>query len=371
MSTLVVLAITVVLFLSPAHSAGPRLRIYIVDSYHPEYLWSQDTAQGVEQGLLDFKFLDNERQAREFNARYSVESSKAVIKKVWMDTKRKSSKPEIADATARIVNEIRVFKPDLLLLGDDNASNYIGNHFIDTEIPVVFWGINGLPGKYGLIDSLEKPGHNVTGVYQAGYIKESIEALKKLLPDIKTMAVLSDDSETARAKAKDLMALSAAGALPVNISEVVITNSYAYWQEAAQRLAGQVDAFFICNHNTLKTEEGKTVDQLEVGAWYLENIKKPDCANEKQFVLEGILLVVDDSGYKQGYEAIRITNDILRKGKTPADYAVQATSRGAIILNRQRAADLGLFIGEPDFIEEYIDHSMALKNNSRSKTSNR
>ena len=56
------------------------------------------------------------------------------------------------------MKEIEQFKPNLILLGDDNAANYVGNQYIDTNIPVVFWGINGLPLKYGLLDSLEKPG---------------------------------------------------------------------------------------------------------------------------------------------------------------------------------------------------------------------
>ena len=40
---------------------------------------------------------------------------------------------------------------------------------------MVFWGINGLPLKYGLIDTIEKPEHNVTGIYQAGYLKENVD----------------------------------------------------------------------------------------------------------------------------------------------------------------------------------------------------
>lgn len=117
-----------------------KTRIFVVSSYHREYLWSQDTNAGVCAALLDFKFLDNKAQTDEYTQNDFVETEKTIVKKAWMDTKRKSAKNEIAQATAKIVEAIKEFKPDLILLGDDNATNYIGTQFIDTNIPVVFWG---------------------------------------------------------------------------------------------------------------------------------------------------------------------------------------------------------------------------------------
>lgn len=345
----------------PAEAAGLRTRIFIVDSYHPEYLWSQDTATGVGKALVDFQFLDNTRQVDDLNANDAVESSRAVIKKAWMDTKRKNSKVQIGDATARIVNEIKVFNPDIILLGDDNAANYIGNHFMDREIPVVFWGINGVPLKYGLIDSIERPGHNVTGIYQIGYTKECLEYLAQLVPGIKTVGILSDDSETSRAKVKSLQAHAADGLLAVKLLEPGVTNSYAEWKEHARKFAEEADALVIYNHNTLKDDQGGAVEQMTAGAWYLKTIKKPECSDERQFSLEGMLLVVDDSGFKQGYEAIRYADDILRNNKPPAEMPIKAPERGAVMANRVRAEQLGISLDPVTFVEEIVDKAMALE----------
>jgi ABC-type uncharacterized transport system substrate-binding protein len=311
--------------------------------------------------LSEAKMFDHQEQIAEFNKKDYLETSSMVIQKSWMDTKRKYSKEEIAQSVERIISDIAAFNPDIILLGDDNAANYIGNQFIDTGIPIVFWGINGLPVKYGLLESVERPGHNVTGVYQAGYLKENVEYLKKLVPGIKTMAVLSDDSETGRSKAKELEQLAKENQLPVEIMAVVITNSFSEWKQEALKLGKEADSFFILNHNTLKDDKGKPVDQMQVGRWYLENIKKPDCAHEKQFAKEGILLVVDDSGYKQAFEAMHIGLSILKDGRNPADIPVQAPARGPIIINRQRAKMLGINTNQYDFIEEYIDRAMALE----------
>ena len=343
------------------YGTSKKTKVFLVDSYHREYLWSQDTHAGVCAALLDFNFLDDEKQVKEYTENDYVESSKAVVRKVWMDSKRKNTMREIAEATANILNEVKKFRPDMILLGDDNAANYIGNLYIDTKIPVVFWGINGLPLKYGLIDTIEKPGHNVTGIYQAGYLKENVEYLKKLVPGIETFAILSDDSPTGRSKAKELERLAVEGKLPIKLVATVVTNSLSEWKSEALRLQKEVDAFFVLNHNTIKDDLGNPVDQLKIGAWYLRNIKKPDCAHEKQFAQEGILLVVDDSGFKQGYEAVKTAYQILEEGKNPANIPARAPERGPVIVNRQRANILGVDISNKAFIEEFIDSALALE----------
>ena len=345
---------------------GGKKRILLISSYHREYLWSQDTNSGVVDALLKYKYLDSEKQAEEYTNTDYVNSSTAIIMKLWMDTKRKSTKSEIQKTVSLVIKKIEEFKPDIILLGDDNATNYIGKQYIDTEIPMVFWGVNGLPLKYGLLDSIEKPGHNVTGVYQAGYLKETVMHLKKLVPDITTMAVLSDDSPTGRSKAKELKRLAAQGELPVTLVETVMTNSLDEWKSKALELRERADAFFILNHNTIKDSNGKPVDQMKIGAWYLENIKKPDAAHERQFVKEGILCAVDDSGFKQGYEAVKLAYQILEEGKKPAEMSSYAPDRGPFIVNRQRAAMLGLDgnLKDNTLIDEYVERAMALDQNN-------
>ena len=344
-----------------AEKQTKKYKIFVVSSYHREYLWSQDTHKGICEGLIEFGFLDNKDQAVEFTKEDYIESSSALVRKTWMDTKRRNSRSNIGIATNRIVNDISKSSPDLILLGDDNAANYLGNQFIDTDIPVVFWGINGLPLKYGLLESLDNPGHNVTGVYQAGYLKECLEFLKRVTPNIKTFAILSDDSPTGRAKVKTLQNLHNSGQLPVELVEAVVTNSISEWKSKALELQDKVDAFFVLNHNSIKDSLGNPVDQLEIGAWYLRNIKIPECAHEKQFAIEGMLCVCDDSGYNQGYEAMKLAHRILNKGESPSTIPVKSPPRGPFILNRERAQMLHIAINPEMGIEEYVEKALALE----------
>lgn len=342
-------------------ACADKYRLFVVSSYHREYLWTQHTQAGLCAGLIKYGFMDSNEQAEEFTQNDCVETSTSVIKKVWMDTKRKNSEKDIFTAVNKIVDEINAFSPDLIFLGDDNAANYIGNQFIDTGVAVVFWGINGIPVKYGLIESVENPGHNITGVYQKCYLKECLEFLKRIVPSAQTFAVLSDDSETSRSKVKQLENLDNTNQLPMHLAGCVVTNSFEEWKAKALEFQHRADAFFILNHSTICDADGTRLDEMAVAAWYLQNIKKPECSHERQFAEEGILCVCDDSGFNQGFEAAKLAAQILKHGKRPENLAVYAPPRGPFIINRQRAEMLGIKIADGIGTDQYIEKCMALE----------
>ena len=347
---------------STAFGTTTLKRIIVVSSYHGEYLWSQSTQRGLTSAMLKYRYLDSQQQADTFTRTDQVESSRAVIRKVWMDTKRKNSQADIATAAQRIMLAIREFKPDLVMLGDDNAANYIGNLLLDTPTPVVFWGINGLPLKYGLVDEMDRPGHNVTGVWQQGYHKESLDLLSKLVPNAKTFAILACDSETSRPNVKRIQSLAAEGKLPLKLVDSVVTNSFAEFKARATALSSKVDAFFVLNHDTMTDASGQHMDMLAVGRWYLENIKKPEASHEDQFVLEGMLLTANDYGYNQSYLAFEMAYDILEQGLDPGRMRVRSPGRGPLMVNARRARMLGLPLdGNKHLIEEMVDTAAALK----------
>ena len=350
------------LLVSPAYGEQRKKRIFVVSSYDKSYLWSQATQKGLNNAMLTYGYLDNIQQANDFTTNDHVESSKAVIKKAWMDTKRKNSFREIAATTVRIMRSIDEFKPDLVLLGDDNAANYIGNQLLDTPIPVVFWGINGLPLKYGLVESMDSPGHNVTGVWQAGYPQESLELLHRLIPKAKTFAILACDSETSRPRVKQIRHLASKGKLPLKLVDEVVTNSFSEFKTRTLELVPNVDAFFILNHDTLTDDQGNHVDMLDVGKWYLENVKRPEASPEAQFVREGMLLSAGDSGYNQSYKAFEMAFDILEQGLNPSSMRTVVPPKGPLMVNRMRAKALGISLeGKGDTIDEIVEESIALQ----------
>ncbi len=353
------LALFLVLSLTTAVHAGPakgpaKKRILLVSSYHPEHLWSQETNEGFCAALLKYGYFDNREQIAAYQANGTVETSRAVIKKLWMDSKRKATKAELTKTTLTVAVSVRGFRPDIIFLGDDEAGNYIGNQFLDTKIPIVFWGFNNNPVKYGLVDTAERPGHNVTGVYQSGYYRESLQFLKKLAPNITTFAILTDDSPSGRAHQKGIEFLSRQGILPVKLIESVATNDFERWKSGALKLQKKVGAFFVTEYSSLKDDKGNTVSNGDVARWYRENIRIPE-ATLGVFVKQGLLCAVDDSGYSQAFEAVSIGRDILEKGANPSTYPTRTPKHGALMVNVRRARALGIELTEKMGIEEYVE----------------
>lgn len=342
--------------------AAKQKRIMIVDSYDRTYLWSQSTQRGVNAAMLKYGYLENAAMAKRLVDTDSVETPKVVVKKLWMNTKKRNSIPEMSTATRQIMEEIRRFAPDLVLLGDDNAANYIGQQLLGSKIQVVFWGINGLPLKYNLVEKLEAPGQNVTGVWQSGYHKESLDLLKRLVPKAQTFAILACDSESTRPNIKAIEQLAQRGVLPMKLMGKVVTNSFEDWKKGALDLAKRVDALFVLNHDTLRDRNGNHVDVMTAGRWYLNNIKLPEASHEDHFVTEGLLLTANDSGYNQGFLAFQMAYGILEQGLNPARMAVKTPERGPYMVNRQRARALGIPL-EPALylIDELIETSAALR----------
>ncbi len=335
------------------HGETVKKKILVVSSYHKGYLWSQETNKGFCDAMLKFGYFDNNKQINEYKTNDYAESSTVIIKKMWMDTKRKSSKAEIEETSLKLFKFAGDFEPDLIFLGDDNAARYLGRKFLDTSIPMVFWGLNNTPVKYNLIDSIEAPGHNVTGVYQSGYYIESLELLQAIIPSIKTFAVLSDTTPTGRSHYKEIERLAHKGLLPVTLIDIVSTNDFDQWKMKALDLQEKVDAFFLVQFSNIKTKNGEPVSDEEIVDWYIKHITRPEATPGHRVKL-GLLCGADDSGYKQGFEAVTMAHNILSGIAVPATYPPRTPSRGPLMANKQRAKTLGITITPEMGIEQFV-----------------
>lgn len=331
-----------------------KKKILVISSYHKEYLWSQESNKGFCEAMLKYGYFDSQDQATKYTRNNFVETSKVIIKKVWMDAKRKSSKSEKEDMSIRIYKIARDFKPDLIFLGDDDAAEYIGKQYLDTKVPIIFWGVNSTPVKHGLVDSAERPGHNVTGVYQSGYYVESLRLLKVIAPTVKTFAVLTDATVTGRTHYKEIEYLDRQGGLPLKLVEIVSTDDFEIWKAKALALQKKVDAFMVAHYAGLKDPTGAYVSPDKVAEWYSAHITIPEAVEQHQFVEQGMLCGADDSGYKQAYEAVSIAHDIWTKGADPATYPTRTPKRRALMVNVKRAKALGINLTPEMGIEEFI-----------------
>lgn len=349
----VVIFMLMILLLIPIFSQEQK-NILLISSYHREYHVSNLADTGILTYFLEVGYLDSEDQIAYFIEHDELETSRVKLRELWMDSKRKNSKEDLLEATRRLTREIQEIDPDLIILGDDNTVKYIGNYLLDTDVPIVFWGVNGLPTKYPVVDSLQKPGHNLTGVYQSNYTQSALDIYKEILPDVKRISIISDASPTGKAWNKQMEKLILEQKDHFSLTTTIISDNYTSMKNLILTADRETDLYIVGPHFTIKNESGDSVTNKFVD-WYLTTLNKPEIVPTSSYISEGFLCTVNDDMEKQGYEAAKKVYRILQNGEDPSEIEITTPTRGDFILNIERAKNLGLYdkFRESGFVEQY------------------
>jgi len=171
-------------------------KIFIVHSYEAENVCGRPQDCGILEGLAEQGF---------------TVGGNLLVQRFYMDTKRVYTTPDQIAARGRAaLAAIKEWQPDVVVTLDDNAARMVMLPLVDGDIPVVFSGINNTPEWYNrrkqFMSSRKRPGHNVTGVYEKLHMAKSLQVMKAVLPDLKRIVVLVDDSPTGRAMQKQVEA---------------------------------------------------------------------------------------------------------------------------------------------------------------------
>ncbi|MEW5852268.1 MAG: ABC transporter substrate binding protein [Myxococcota bacterium] len=300
------------------------LRIYVANSYHAEFSWTREMVGGFTRTLAEGGL---------------VEGRDYVLHQGFMDAFSRPDEPSMRQAARPILREIAALKPGLVFTTDDDALRHVGLRLDD--VPVVFAGINGVE-KYvgtGRVESLERPGHNLTGVYQTTYYRECISLLQKVVPSIKTFAVVADWTTTSQEQIKELQQILPT--LSARLQETHVSDKLEEWQRFVLDLQDRVDAIFLLNANAVHDRSGRKVEPSEVYRWVANHSRLPDTSTWNEPVQSGILLSASDDAANQGHHAATLALRIL-DGESPGTLAVVTPPNGVPLLNLKRANALRL-----------------------------
>ena len=303
---------------NPAYSIKNK-KVLLIFSYHAEYFWVEEELRGVDTVFQNKELL---------------------IEHFYMDTKRNTDQVWMKKVADEAVVKIDTFNPDLVIVFDDNACEYVARQYIGKSLPVVFCGINAEPTDYGF------PAPNITGVVEREHWQAGADLLVDLADNIQTLAVISDSSVTSQRSLKQMKQLP----FTVEIKEVFLTNQYDTWKEKVEELQTSVDALCIQSFFTIK-ENSVTVNPDDVLEWTLENSWIPEFSILDFVVRSGALCGVVDSGFDQGKIAAEIAMKILL-GEDPADIPIIYPPEGQPLINKERAQSLNIYI--PDEFQEYV-----------------
>ena len=199
--------------------------------------------------------------------------------------------------------------------------------------PIIMGGIT-YPVEAGLIKAEDKPGNNIAGVSDRTPIKQQLEIMKKVLPNMKKVGILYTASEDNSVKqAQEAEKLAKELGLEVKVSTVANTNDI---QQVTESLASQTDAIFVPIDNTIASAMATVVKVTDAK-------KIPVFPSADTMVADGGLLGLGVDQYQIGVETAKVVAKVL-KGADTKDMPIVLANEGVIYLNEAKAKQLGIEI---------------------------
>ena len=203
------------------------------------------------------------------------------------------------------------------------------------ETPIIMGGIT-YPVEAGLIASESKSGNNITGVSDRTPIKQQLEIMKQVLPNMKKVGILYTSSEDNSVKqAEEAEKYAKELGLEVKVSTIANTNDI---HQVTESLASQVDAIFVPIDNTIASAMATVVQVTDA-------VKVPVFPSADTMVADGGVLGVGVDQYQIGVETAKVVVKVL-KGANPADTPITLANKGVVYVNEEKAKKLGITIPE-------------------------
>jgi putative ABC transport system substrate-binding protein len=204
-----------------------------------------------------------------------------------------------------------------------------------TTIPIVLAGFGGDPVALGLIDSLRRPGRNITGLYTLAPDLDGkrLEILREVVPGVSRVAVLWDPMFSRSALGEVERAAKSLGVLLEPIEVRSERNLETGFRTAKRKHAGAV---------MLLSSPIFYVHRSRIAALALE-LRLPTVSSNSYLIVAGTLVsyTIDNS---ENWKRTAYYVDRLLRGAKPADLPVEQMSKLKLIVNVKTANALGITI---------------------------
>ena len=245
--------------------------------------------------------------------------------------------------TRKNAAELVALVPDVILAG--GGSTVAPALEATRTVPIVFT-LTVDPVGGGFVDSLARPGGNVTGfmLFEYSLSGKWLELLKQIAPDVTRAAVLRDP--TAPTGTGQFAVIQAvASSLGLDVSAINVRD--------AREIEQTVAAFArIANSGLIVTASPLAVIHSDLIITLAARYKLPTVYWDRSYAIAGGLIsygadVIDQFRLAAGY------TDRILKGEKPADLPVQAPTKYELVINLKTAKALGITI--PDTVVARAD----------------
>lgn len=273
-----------------------RHRILVLQSYGPDYSWTQHVDQGLKHILNDQSFCTTRWH--------------------YMDTKNHPDLSFIKSAALKAKEVIKLMEPHVIIIVDDDALKYVGFDYLnDPKINLVFAGINK-PLRHNDF----KGATNITGILE----KLPLNGLKETLGffNISPLKIvhLSDQSTIVKMDDQSMHAYDWGKTIRLMPSHLVTT--FDDWKKALQTCNKTADMILISNYRKIY-DNTTLMNPKDIMTWTMKHATIP-VIGLNHFVFEdGAHFSLSTSPYEQGITAATMALSILKDKKSPKDMAIK------------------------------------------------
>ena len=301
--------------------AANGLRVFVVQSYNPEYIWTQHINEGLREALRGLK---------------------VSLEYFYMDAKRSPDPEALRQSAQDILRQIEAKSPQVVVTVDDAAQAYLAEPFLKgrKSPQVIFCGVNAPIALYGF------PASNVSGVRERWHFREGFALLKQIAPRLRSVVVLTDDSESSGYVLENLHEdQRQSGRFALRLVGVEKIHTFQDWQRKVLAYQTRADALALgMFHSLLDETTGRVAPPEKVSAWTNAVNKRPTLGFADYAQEHGLLCGVLESGREQGSLAGDMVRRVLEKGVRAGTLPVRINQKGIVLVNLKAAERLSLSI---------------------------
>lgn len=283
-------------------------KIYYINSYHKGYPPSDKIMEGMKQAFSG----------------HSID-----LKTFFLDTKMNPELSAVERKTKQVLDEIRRFNPDVIVVSDDAAvANIVVPYLKNAGVPIVFCGVNWSAEGYQL------PAATVTGMLEVLPLRENLRLMKTYYPQAKKLTVLSERSLSEEKNTQLLDTLYRSMGFTVQYD---LVNTYSEWKIKFKLANEQADIIYLPTNGAIKEW-----DSSDAKTFVKTHIAKPVITCDDfmmPYCVYGLTKVAEEQGKWAGNSAL----EILR-GKLPSEIPVTKNKETHSYFNAELAVQIGLTI---------------------------
>ena len=270
-----------------------------------------------------------------------------------MDTVRNEKeewKLEQAELAKQMIDK---WQPDLIFATDDTAQEYvIESYYLNSDIPVVFTGVNREPEVYNYDKA-----KNVAGVLEREFVDESLELLQQLFPYVKKLVVFAEPTKQWDGVMERISERSKTFGM-----EVIAIEKQEFYEDFQNKVLyyqDKTDAFVFTPLSRFVDRRGNNVGNKIFGKWIAENSNLPDLGLWVTVITTGQTCGVMISNQGMGADAAELGYEILIKGKRPSSFKFKPTDKKVPMINLARLKKLD--IEKEDISSTILINSMVIE----------